>query len=191
MTDSLYSRAVQKMKEGGAEIIEFEAEDIPLDNFLTLLNADMKKDLPVYLSTQAGEDIEFRSVGEIVKFNQQDSLLRAPYGQKLFEGIVADTTSAQELEEISAQLQESGRRFFDVPMQQYNLDAVASINNYHAAYAAVAKYPALAVPAGFESTGEPKSITFIAKPYEEEELLNLGYGFEQLSYARKTPKNYR
>ncbi len=151
----------------------------------------MKKDLPAYLSTQAGEDIEFRSVAEVAEYNRQDSLLRAPYGQQLFEAIVADTTSAEELERISAQLQESGRKFFDVPMQQHNLDAVASINNYHAAYAAVAKYPALAVPAGFETTGEPKSITFIARPFEEDKLLNMGFAFEQQNYARKPPKNYR
>lgn len=191
MQDSLYNKAVQTMKEGGAVIIEFEAEDIPLDNFLTLLNADMKKDLPAYLSTRAGDEIKFRNVDEIVDFNMEDSLLRAPYGQQLFDAIVADTTSAADLERISAQLQEKGRTFFDVPMQEHNLDAVASINNYHAAYAAVAKYPALAIPAGFEATGEPKSITFIAKPFEEEKLLNLGYAFEQLSYSRRPPKNYR
>ncbi|WP_324721553.1 amidase family protein [Salinimicrobium sp. HB62] len=191
MTDSLYNRAVEKMKEGGAVIIEFEAENIPLDNFLTLLNADMKKDLPAYFSQYAGEEVTYKNVEAIVKYNLKDTLLRAPYGQQLFEGIVADTTSAEALERISAQLQANGRKFFDVPMQQHNLDAVASINNYHAAYAAVAKYPALAVPAGFETSGEPKSITFIAKPYEEDKLLNLGYAFEQQSYARKPPKNYR
>ena len=191
MTDSLYNRAVQKMEEGGAVIVEFEAENIPLDNFLTLLNADMKKDLPAYLSQHAGKDVTYKNVEAIVKYNLKDTLLRAPYGQQLFENIVADTTSAEELERISVQLQEKGREFFDVPMQQHNLDAVASINNYHAAYAAVAKYPALAVPAGFEVSGEPKSITFIAKPYEEDKLLNLGYAFEQQSYARKPPKNYR
>lgn len=191
MSDSLYNRAVQNMKEGGAVIVEFEAEDIPLDNFLTLLTADMKKDLPAYFSQHSGEDVTYKNVEAIVKYNLEDTLLRAPYGQQLFDGIVADTTSAEELEKVSAQLQENGRKFFDVPMQQHRLDAVVSINNYHAAYAAVAKYPALAVPAGFETTGEPKSITFIAKPFEEDKLLNMGFAFEQQSYARKPPKNYR
>ncbi|WZL88515.1 amidase family protein [Salinimicrobium sp. 3283s] len=191
MQDSIYNKAVQAMKEGGAVIVEFEAEEVPLDNFLTLLNADMKKDLSAYLSTAAGEQVQFRSVDEIVAYNKEDSLLRAPYGQQLFEAIVADTTSAASLKNISAQLRDKGRSFFDVPMQKHNLDAVASINNYHAAHAAVAKYPALAIPAGFEASGEPKSITLIARPFEEQKLLNMGYAFEQLSYARKPPKNYR
>ncbi|MCY2687432.1 amidase family protein [Salinimicrobium sp. TH3] len=191
LTDSLYNNAVEAMKESGATVVEFEEEQVSLDNFLTLLNADMKKDLPAYLSKYAGKEVTYNNVEAIVKYNLEDSLIRAPYGQQLFDAIVADTTSAEELERISAQLQESGRKFFDEPMERYDLDAVASINNYHAAYAAVAKYPALAVPAGFESSGEPKSITFIAKPFEEDKLLNIGNSFEQLNYLRKPPGNYR
>lgn len=190
LQDSLYNSAVEQMKNEGAVIVEFEAPQIQLNNFLTLLNADMKKDLPAYLSKYAGEEVTFKNVEAITKYNLKDSLLRAPYGQQLFDAIVADTTSAEELERISAELQKSGRKFFDEPMQQYNLDAVASINNYHASYAAVAKYPALAVPAGLENTGEPKSITFIAKPFEEDKLLEIGYAFEQQTHLRRTPKNY-
>ena len=150
----------------------------------------MKKDLPDYLSNHAGKEVTFKNVEAIVKYNLKDTLLRAPYGQQLFNGIVADSTSAEELEKISAELEDKGRTFFDIPMQQYDLDAVVSINNYHAAYAAVAKYPALAVPAGFEASGEPKSVTFIARPFEEEMLLQIGHAFEQESRLRKAPKNY-
>ncbi|NJW51714.1 amidase family protein [Salinimicrobium oceani] len=191
LSDSLYKSAVEQMRNEGAIVVEFDAPEVQLDNFLTLLNADMKKDLPQYLSKYAGSEVTFKNVEAITKYNLKDSLLRAPYGQQLFDAIVADTTSAAELERISAELERNGRKFFDVPMQQHNLDAVASINNYHAAYAAVAKYPALAVPAGLEKTGEPKSITFIAKPFEEDKLLEIGYGFEQQTNLRKAPGNYR
>lgn len=191
LQDSLYNSAVEQMRNEGAVIVEFEAPEVKLDNFLTLLNADMKKDLAEYLTNYAGKDVTFKNVEAIVKYNLKDSLLRAPYGQQLFDAIVADTTSAEELEKISTELEKSGRKFFDEPMQQHNLDAVASMNNYHAAYAAVAKYPALAVPAGLEKTGEPKSITFIVKPFEEDKLLQIGYAFEQQTNLREAPKNYR
>lgn len=191
LQDSLYNSAVEQMRNEGAVIVEFEAPEVKLDNFLTLLNADMKKDLAEYLTNYAGKDVTFKNVEAIVKYNLKDSLLRAPYGQQLFNAIVADTTSAEELEKISTELEKSGRKFFDEPMQQHNLDAVASMNNYHAAYAAVAKYPALAVPAGLEKTGEPKSITFIVKPFEEDKLLQIGYAFEQQTNLREAPKNYR
>jgi amidase len=191
LSDSLYSAAVNKMKEQGAVMVEFDAADIPLDNFSTLLTADMKKDLPNYISNAAGKEVKFKSVDEIVAYNQEDSAVRAPYGQQLFDGIVADSTSSKDLEALSEQLEKNGRKFFDGPMEQHDLDAVLSINNYHAAYAAVAKYPALTVPAGFEKTGEPKNITFIAKPYEEEKLLELGYAFEKEYKKRQAPANYK
>ena len=189
--DSLYAAAVQAIKDQGATVVEFEPADVPLPGFETLLTADMKKDLPAYLSNNAGKNVKYRSVKDIVAFNTEDTLVRSPYGQQLFEGIVADSTSAEELEKISAKLQENGRKFFDVPMEKYNLDAVLSVNNYHASYAAVAKYPALTVPMGYETTGEPKNVTFIAKPFEEAKLLELGYAFEKNYRKRQAPANYK
>lgn len=190
LQDSLYTAAVEKIRAQGAVVVEFEPAEIPLNGFTTLLDADMKKDLPAYIQTGAGEDIQLKNVQDIIAFNKEDSVIRSPYGQQLFEGIAADTTSPEALEKLSAQLQENGRKFFDVPMQQHDLDVVLSINNYHAAYAAVAKYPALTVPMGYETTGEPKNITFIAKPFEEQKLLELGYAFEKNYRTRTAPKKY-
>ncbi|MGB7842526.1 MAG: amidase, partial [Salinimicrobium sp.] len=65
-----------------------------------------------------------------------------------------------------------------------------SINNYHAAYAAVAKYPALTVPMGYVETGEPENATFIARPFEEVKLLKMGAAFEKAFHKRQIPKNY-
>jgi amidase len=54
----------------------------------------------------------------------------------------------------------------------------------------VAKYPALTVPAGLESTGEPKNVTFIARPFEEAKLLEIGAAFEKNYSQRRAPENY-
>lgn len=190
LQDSLYHAAVEQIKSQGAVVVEFEPAEIPLKGFTTLLDADMKKDLPTYIQTGAGENIQLKNVEDIIAFNKEDSVIRSPYGQQLFEGIAIDTTSPEALEELSAQLQENGRKFFDLPMKEHNLDVVLSINNYHAAYAAVAKYPGLTVPMGYETTGEPKNVTFIAKPFEEQKLLELGYAFEKNYKTRTAPKNY-
>lgn len=190
LSDSLYSAAVQEMERQGAVIVEYEEPEVSLTNFTQLLDADMKRDLPAYITTAAGKNVKVRNVEDVLQFNLEDTTLRAPYGQRLFEGISTDTTSDAELVELRKQLQESGRKFFDEPMEEHELDAVLSINNFHAAYAAVAKYPALTVPMGFESTGEPKSATFIARPYEEALLLKLGAAFEREFRKRKAPSNY-
>ena len=123
--------------------------------------------------------------------NFTDSLKRAPYGQKLFEWIVNDTTSLEEFERTKANLHTNGKIFFNSPIQEFDLDAILSINNYHAGFAAVAKYPCLTVPMGYMDDGEPMNLTFIAEPFSEQKLLQLGYAFEQLTKVRKLPENYK
>jgi amidase len=190
LQDSLYHAAVEQIRTAGATVIEFDPPQVPLEGFTTLLDVDMKQDLSNYIATAGDKDLQVRDVKDIVGFNLQDSINRAPYGQALFEGIVQDTTTAEELEVLKARLQENGRRFFDEPMNEHKLDVVLSINNYHAGYAAVAKYPALTVPMGYQATGEPKNATFIAKPFEEDKLLQLGAAFEKASRQRIAPGNY-
>lgn len=87
-------------------------------------------------------------------------------------------------------LKASGRAFFNI-MEEEQLDAVLSINNYHAGYAAVAEYPALTVPMGYKTDGEPESLTFIGKPFSEAHLLRIGKAFEALTKARKIPEGYQ
>ncbi|OGS71428.1 MAG: hypothetical protein A3F91_05195 [Flavobacteria bacterium RIFCSPLOWO2_12_FULL_35_11] len=76
-------------------------------------------------------------------------------------------------------------------MKMHNLDGILSINNFHAGYAAVAKYPALTVPMGYQTDGKPRGLTFIAKPFQEKSLLQWALAYEQLSKARKLPANYQ
>lgn len=159
LENPVYSETVEKLKAAGAEIIEFEPEGTELEGFLTLLNIDMKNDLPEYFRTYARDNVSVEDVEDVVIFNLKDSLIRAPYGQKLFEGIMADSTSLEDLEKIKEKLQTDSRRFFDIAMDTHGLDAVLSINNYHAAFAAVAKYPCLTVPYRLQRIGRTN------KPY--------------------------
>ncbi|MCB7480809.1 amidase family protein [Christiangramia sediminis] len=189
MEDSLYVRAINDLKNAGAEIVEFESEDIDLPNFLRLLNLDMKKDLPAYLKNYGGE-VGYKNVQDVVAYNDEDSSNRAPYGQALFLGIVKDSASEKEFAAIKDTLKRNGTTFFEKPMKEHNLDAVLSINNYHAGYAAVAKYPAITVPMGYTSENKPMGLTIIGKPFTEEQLLQFAYIFEKNSKRRKTPVNY-
>ncbi|MDX1543388.1 MAG: amidase family protein [Christiangramia sp.] len=189
MEDTLYVRAVNDLKNAGAEIVEYEAEEINLPNFVRLLNLDMKKDLPEYFKNYGGE-VEFENVQDVVDYNSKDTLARAPYGQALFLGIIKDSATAEEFAAIKDTLKRNGSRFFEKPMKEHNLDAVLSINNYHAGFAAVAKYPAITVPMGYTSNNAPKGLTFIGKPFTEQQLLQWAYAFEQTTNRRKTPENY-
>lgn len=191
LNDSIYNITIEKLKNAGAEIIEFEPPQVGLNGFLTLLNIDMKNDLPLYLKNYADKTIQVSSVEDVVKLNLQDSLKRAPYGQQLFEGILKDSTTNEAFEVVKQNLHNNGVEFLNTPIKENNLDAILSINNYHAGFAAVAKYPCLTVPMGYKNSGEPISLTFIAQPYQEQKLIKLGYAFEQLTKVRKLPEDYK
>lgn len=190
LQDSIYNSNVNKIKEAGATIVEVNPPRVGLPGFLTLLNIDMKYDLPHYLKSDADKNVTVTSVKDVIDFNVKDSILRAPYGQQLFEGIAKDTTSKKQLESIKVTLKENGRSYFNA-LKEENLDAILSINNYHSAYSAVAEYPNLTVPMGYKESGEPVSLTFVGLPKTEGKLLILGYAFEQLTKVRKLPENYQ
>lgn len=190
LSNELYQAAIEKIKTQGGEVIEFDAPNVQLENFLSLLNGDMFVDLPAYLKTYAGKEVIVKSNADVMAFNLQDSTVRSPYGQARFEGVVNEKVQGEELNEVRTKLHQAGMNYFNTPMDSLNLDAVLSINNYSAGFAAVAKYPALTVPMGYGKNGEPFGITFISRPFEESKLLRWGYAFEQAVQARRNPVGY-
>jgi len=61
--------------------------------------------------------------------------------------------------------------------------------------ASLAGFPAITVPAGFSSPtesapiGVPVGIEFLGQPFSEPQLLQIAYGFEQATHARKPPQS--
>jgi amidase len=190
LTDSLYVSALEDLKALGAMIVEVEEGSRQLPNFINLLNLDMRRDLTQYLNTNASPSMKIKSVSDIIDFNKTDSIGIMPYGQKLFYGIVADEGDETSLKTIKDSLNYIGKAFFDQPQKAHKLDGFLSINNYHAGLAAVAEYPAITVPMGYEANGKPKGLTFIGKRLSEKQLLEYAYAYEQATKRRQPPKNY-
>ncbi|HSO77208.1 MAG TPA: amidase family protein, partial [Bacteroidales bacterium] len=189
--DSLYMVAVGKIVALGGTAVEFESEKITLVGFSTLLSADMKADLPAYLEKYASENIKLRTVAEIADFNKADSLVRTPYRQTIFDGIIALQLPPDELIALRTDLHAAAVTYFDKPMTEHRLDAILSVNNRNAGMAAAAFYPCLTVPMGYRNTGTPAGITFIGRPFGEANLLKIGFVFEQATKMRKLPEAYR
>lgn len=189
-TDSLYRKAISTLRSNGATVVEFDPPNIEFKGFLSLLNKEMKNDLPNYFSTQSNQNFADDNVQSVVAFNQQDSLLRMPYGQGRLMGVIEEDITDEELKTVIDKLHKSGISFFREPMITYNLDAVLTINNYHAAHAAVAFYPCLTVPMGYTDQGEPKNLTFVAESFTEPKLYALGAAYENLTLHRQLPKGY-
>ena len=190
MEDSLYVNALKVLRDNGAEVVEVDEVEVNRQGFISLLNLDMKKDLPVYLANHASKAVNVTSVQDVIDFNNLDSIDRAPYGQRLFKGIVDDPGTLQYLDSIKTDLKTKSRLYFDTPFEKQNLDGFLSINNFHAGYAATAEYPALTVPMGYQDNGRPRGLTFISKPLSERDLLEWAYVYEQASKKRVSPVNY-
>jgi amidase len=190
LEDALYSRALKHLETLGAELIEIDPKPMEFEGFTQLLSGDMKIDLANYLKAYTSEDTTVKSAAEVMQFNLEDPHIRIPYGQARFEGIEDLNLSEEELQDIRDHLYKAGVAYFKAPMTANRLDVILSINNYNAGEAAVAKYPGLTVPMGYTSEGEPKGLTFIAKPYKESDLFSYAELFEQNTNYRVPPKKY-
>ena len=188
MKDSLYLQSIDIFKNNSLQVEVIEPKPMNFSGFLALLNGDMKRDLEAYLKQFASDSVEVRSVSDVVNFNTKDSLLRMPYGQARLNGIIRQNLNDTELDSIRQNLIQSGKAYFDELFDNYQLDAILSINNYNAGQAAVAKYPAITIPMGYSKSGEPQGLTIIMKAGREKNLLKLAHFYEQLTNYRKPPQ---
>lgn len=190
MQDSLYKKSVENLQSKGLQVEIISPKNMDFSGFLALLNGDMKRDLATYLAKYTNGNETRNSVDDVVAFNKTDSLLHIPYGQARLDGILAQDLNDKALDSIRQNLIKAGKNYFKPLFETHQLDAILSINNYNAGQAAVAKYPAITVPMGYAENGEPKGLTFIAKPNQEIMLLQLASFFEQISHARLSPEKY-
>ena len=191
LTDSLYKINVEKISSLGGVVIEIEPAQMNMEGFGTILSADMKTDLPAYIKEYGNPTLQYRTVAEIMEFNKKDSLVSIPYGHGRFEGIVKSNISPEDLSALKLKVRKNGISYFEKPMEQYQLDMIVSVANRNAGQAASANYPCLTVPMGYRKNGEPVGITFIARPFKEDKLLQVGYAFEQATRLRKIPQSYQ
>lgn len=189
--DSIYKQSINTIIKLGGIVVEYDPEPINLDGFSTILSADMKVDLPNYLNKYASNELPIRSIADIIAYNKNDSILKIPYGQGRFKQMLAENITEAELLQIKAKIKKEGVNFFEKPMVKYQLDAILSINNNNSGHAAAANYPCLTIPMGYKTTGEPWGLTFIARPYQEDTLLKMGFSFEKATKIRKLPQDYK
>ena len=168
----------------------FTPEEISLDGFIAVLNYDMQRDLPAYFEKFTEDQVKGMSVADVINFNDQDTTLRAPYGQGRLIASRDDETPPSRMDSIKNRLEDDTWTYYHDIMKANNLDAILSINNRDAAYAAVAKYPCLAMPMGYQESGEPRAMTFIGPRFGEKKLLQIGHAFEQVFDVRKAPSGF-
>ena len=190
LSDSLFMSTVNDLKSIGINNVSYTQSNSSLPYFREILTSDMKRDLPIYIDQYANENIVVQNVSDIVKFNNQDTITHAPYNQYIFNEIVNDKVSDNELEEMKKFTKMNATKVLNELMTSYNFDVFVSVDNSMAGVAAAAHFPALSVPMGYREDGEPSNITFISRSNNEQLLYNVAYLFEKNFKRREVPENY-
>jgi len=172
MDSDFFVQALGLMSGDGAVIVDIEMPEVDRDGFSELLGGEMKRDLALYLDNFAADGMPISSVESLQAFNLVDMENRAPYGQSEVDMMVDLNLSETELESLRARLQDGARAAMESLFDDGNLDVLVSLNNQSAGFAALANYPALTVPAGYQEDGRPIGITFIASPFAEQTLMD-------------------
>ncbi|PCI79424.1 MAG: amidase [SAR86 cluster bacterium] len=189
--DPFYQQAISLFTNNGADAVPVSLNAPRSPRFSELLGGEMVRDLAAYLEYFASSNVSLSNIADLQKFNAEDSDLRAPYGQGLVDMMAELELSAEELEALRAELQTAARDQLQQIFAAGELNVLLSINNRNAGLAALANYPALTIPMGYQEDGRPIGLTLIAPSFQEQELIDVGSAFEQLSRARVLPEDFR
>jgi amidase len=189
--NAFYNNALSVLSANNAELIDLSFNPSRQPQFTEFLGAEMVRDLALYLSKNAADQVDILSITELQAFNNVELEVRAPYGQGLIDMMTELNYNETELEELRAELQAWGREILDRTFIESNLDVLVGVNNHQAGIAALANYPALTIPMGYEENGRPIGLTLIAPPFQEQLLIDIGAQFEKLTQARRIPSKYQ
>jgi amidase len=206
--DRLAEAALAEMKRMGAVIVD-PADIATVDQIgrseSLVLRYEFKADLNAHLAAR-GAGTAVRSLKDLIAFNDQNRDREMPYfGQEIF--VQADAkgplTTPAYTQALAACRRLSRTLGIDQTMTKYRLDALVAptsgppsltdlVNGDYgpdgsSSPAAVAGYPHITVPMGYER-GLPVGLSFFGRAFSEPVLLRLAYAFEQATKHRQPPR---
>ncbi len=203
--------AVAALRKAGATVIDPvtipHVDDFGKDENI-VLSYDFKHDLNAYLATRRG--LPVRTLAGVIAFNEAHAAQEMPwFGQSLMiasekRGPLTDPAYRHAL---ANEKRLAGPEGIDAALRANHLDALMAPTNGPAwkvdlvngdagdtvsssSPAAVAGYPDITVPAGFVH-GLPIGVSFFAGRWSEPTLIEIAYGFEQATHARRDPQFLR
>lgn len=186
--------AIVAMRDAGAIIIDPVDTGDPFGWFdaeFTVLLFEFKHDIEEYL--KGLHRTSMRTLGDLIQFNIDHCNQEMKYfGQEIFEA--AEATGGNLSDPVYLDARQTALRLardegIDRVMRKHDLDAVLS-PSYSAGSSApaVAGYPVITVPVGFDKDGKPAGVYLYAGYLQEPQLLAIAYAIEQLLQARAAPK---
>ena len=204
--DRVVTAAIADMKRLGAVIVD-PADIATADAFgkteLEVLLYEFKADLNTYLASLP--NARARTLKDLIEFNEKNREREMPYfGQEIF--VMAQKkgplTEKAYRDALAHDVRKSRREGIDRTMEKFKLDALVAATsgpptlidlvngdygvNGSSTIPAVAGYPDITVPAGFEF-GLPVGISFFGRAWSEPTLIRIAYAYEQATKHRRPP----
>ncbi|ECB9799059.1 amidase [Listeria monocytogenes] len=187
---AILKKIKKDLTNAGATVIEGitleELEQVDTD-YITLLNADFKRDLNQFLQINRSP---MSTLESIIAFNKINPTRNMKFGQSELVASQNNTMTKQEADNIANELIHITQNELDSVLQNERLDAIVSagVGGSVKFLAPIAGNPELTIPAGYDTeSNQPKSLTFVSKRNTDIALLNMGYAYEQISKNRKNP----
>jgi amidase len=202
--EAIYEASIETMKAAGATIIDdinIEAGDM-YDAEYEVLLYEFRANLNRYLESSAAP---VQSLADLIAYNDANAETVMPiFGQEIFidaeaKGPLTDEAYLTALETSKSISQTAIQDL----VAEHQLDALVSPTNGpswlidhvngdtfgigSSSLAAISGYPSITVPAGFVA-GLPIGLSFIALPWNEKQLIEMAYAFEQTTGVRKPPE---
>lgn len=143
-------------------------------NMYEVLLYEFYRDVNAYLAHPDTNTV--LALEDIISYNQKDLGNRAPYGQNLLEKSVTERLKDKAYTDLVTDNVLRASAAIYAALQE--VDVLMTISNYGTILYATAGYPAITVPAGFRTSGEPVGITFFAGAYQEALLLTVAQALE-------------
>ena len=109
------------------------------------------------------------------------------FGQDIFLAAQATNGIGNTEKAALLNLAKLSRDGFEKVMKDNSLDALVTPGADAAPVLAIGGFPAISVPAGYDSKGVPFGISFGGLKGSEPKLIEISYGFEQATKIRKPP----
>ncbi len=203
---ALQQKAIELMKQQGAEIIEIEYLDKINklgDAEFSLMQYEFKDGLNKYLSSA---NAQMKTLSDVIAFNKQNENDAMPYFKQetLESSDKKDGLNSKEYKDAFEKCHIGSKKIIDDVIDQNKLDAICGLTMGPACSidviygdrwgdvfltmpAAVTGYPHISVPCG-TVYALPVGLSFFGPAYSEALLIGIGYAYEQASKNRIEPK---
>jgi len=203
--DKVMEKALEDLKEAGAELIDVQLENINQygDEEYEVLLYEFKDGLNKYLAKCKG--LKVSSLEDVIQFNEESKELEMPWFDQEIMHLAqqkGDLNDKAYLSALKKCKDLAGKKGIDATLKKHKLDVLVAptngpawnidlVNGDHfgggsSAPAAVSGYPNITVPASYVHD-LPIGLSFFAEAFSEQKIIRYAYAYEQLSQHRKAP----